>query len=389
MGGFLDRVSGLLDKGLILAAVFPLLIIGSIVTLSGVAIVGWRASLFWFASLSTASIAVLTAALTIGLLLAAFLLRSLRRVILNVWSGGGAAGWQIRPEEWRRARLERDANALPIWQGSQVRISQIVAQPRGNVMPQAQLQSLTFRINALINPRRAVPETAQRNQFNQVAEDLRVAAETFDGTALIPLRVRLQRFVRRLEKEETIRRQTLGHRLDMEFGPEDITTATRLGNLLTAIDTYPVRRYHLEGGMFWPHLEQMMKGDLREEIQNQRILLDFLLALATLSGLLAVIILIIGPWLWPGYMLYLVAGVIAGISFFFYKCSIPTAMAMGRGLRAGCDLYRRELLSALGVNLPNTLEEERILWARLSRLAIYSETRDLRFYRRPEPRDDK
>jgi hypothetical protein len=84
MEGFLDKVSGLLDKGLLLAALFPLLITGFIVVLGGATVLGWRATLFWLESLSTATTATATTFLAIVLLLGSFVLRSLRRPILSI-----------------------------------------------------------------------------------------------------------------------------------------------------------------------------------------------------------------------------------------------------------------------------------------------------------------
>jgi len=46
------------------------------------------------------------------------------------------------------------------------------------------------------------------------------------------------------------------------------SAATRLGNLLAAADAYPFRRYRLAGSAFGPHLKQMMKGLVLEDVMN-------------------------------------------------------------------------------------------------------------------------
>src|SRR3954469_3876973 len=95
VSGFLDRISGLFNKGLILGALFPLLIISFILAAWTAAILGWRVSLSWAQDILASGPVVLSMLLTILLFLAAFVLRSLRTWILAIWSGAGAPRWLI------------------------------------------------------------------------------------------------------------------------------------------------------------------------------------------------------------------------------------------------------------------------------------------------------
>jgi len=460
VNAFLDRISGVFDKGLLLAGLFPLLITISLWTVLVATIFGWHASFFWLGSLSASTTATLTTALSVLLLVLSFLLRNLRRPLLSLWSGAGAPEWLVQQQLRRRAKLQGEITALGNWRDATDLIEAIVVQPRpGNVIPPERLTALNTAINQVVNfqsewrtifnqtaeqlkdaaanfdralliplqerlknfarsrkdwkgatvlikaivvkprPGTVIPperltalDTAinrvvnfeWRTIFNQTAAQLRDAAENFDGALLIPLRQRLQNFAMLREHRETIPRQTLENRLALEYGPSEITEATRLGNTLLALDNYPYKRYWMEGSVFWPHIEQMMSGGLLDDIQNQRILLDFVLALASALLLSAVVALLIGPWIWLHPVWIFVSAVEVGLSYLVYCVfSLFAAEALSRALRAGCDLYRQDLLLALGVKVPQNLDRERMRWRQLSQLVIYGETGGLRFRDRP------
>ncbi len=379
MGGFLDRISGLLDKGLLLAAVFPLLTVGFIVAVGGATLLGWRASFYWLGSLSASSAATLTGILTILLLLVAFLLRSLRRPILLMWSGTGGPGWLLDRQEKRRNDLQQKVDTLLLWENAQAAVDAFQYEHRTINIPPAECKRLMRAITQMVKERRVVDARVLRGRYDQRCGEVSTAYGKYDGESLIPLRLSLLAFVEERRNDEKFQRQALRNRLALEFGPPGLIEGTRLGNILAALDNYPFRRYGMEGSVFWPHLEQMIKGDLLDDVQNQRILLDFVLALARLLVLLAAVTLVVGPWISFGItstiVILTITIILAATSRAVYLAALPTANALSRGLRAGCDLYRRDLLGALGVFVPPTLDAERAEWQRLSRLVIYGDVR--------------
>jgi hypothetical protein len=382
ISGFLDRISGLFDKGLILGALFPLLIVGFILAAYAATILGWRASLSWLEDLSASGTVALSMLLTIVLFLVAFMLRSLRTPILAVWSGGvGAPQWLIERQSNRRNKMEQRINSPRIWEGAKEKKFQ--SEPRNHLIPTDRRDELLSRVNHLYTLD-TKPEQGKL-LYESICKNLSAAYQQYDYKRLMNVFQRLREFVIPRDNEETVRRYDLRARLVLEFGPPGIIKATRLGNILVALDSYPYDRYRMEGGTFWPHLEQRMQGDLLDEVRNQRILLDFLLALASLLAFVAVLAGVSGPWVSLG--LTWVFGFIAGVfSFATYQLSLPVAVALSRALRAGCDLFRRDLLSALGRDPPDTLEEEQAAWQKLSQLVIYGEPIDLSF-RSPPPRE--
>jgi hypothetical protein len=375
MSGFLDRISGLLDKGLLLAAALPLLIAGIIVATAAANAVGWRSALLWLGSLSATNVALMTAFLTLVLLLLSFVLRSLRRPILSVWSGSGCPSWMRDRQHRRREELETQIRAPASWENIAVTVETIVYERRPALVPAAEHRRLLRAIVDLSADRHTADQAGLRQRFNQLCTEIAERYRQYDGESLIPLRARMVAFGNEQQVRETAGNNSLRARLLLEYGQAGVVEGTRLGNILAALDGYPFKRYGMEGSVFWPHLEQVIKDDLLDDIQNQRILLDFELALATLLLVLAILALMVQPRIPLGALPSVLTAVVALIALarLLYVSALPTAGAMSTSLRVGCDLYRQDLLWAFGVYAPRNLEAERAAWERLSRLVIYGE----------------
>jgi hypothetical protein len=114
-----------------------------------------------------------------------------------------------------------------------------------------------------------------------------------------------------------------------------------------------------------------MKGELRDDADNQKILLDFSPALASLFAFLFAVALTVGPWLlnFRSAVLYTMGFLV--VLWVAYRTGVQAAIALSRTMRAACDIFRFDLLSALGVAMPKDLADERQKWERLSTLAAY------------------
>src|SRR5579872_462207 len=385
MTAFLDRISGLFDKGLILAALFPLLIFACAVLAIAMPMLGAAELLDWFETLAISYSLSLGAALTIALLSASFVLRSMRRPLLAAWTGGLTPPWFLTCERNRRDHMDTRIASLGIWRDAERQVVRMPEEPRGiHQIPDANRAALETAVANLLLDAATLTETQLRTRFDAVCADLEALYLRYHDNSLRPIRQRLVNLARPREVAERITRQTLQAEQSLAFGPRPTIKPTRLGNYLDALDNYSYERYRIEGGVFWPHLEHMMKDDLRDDIENQRILLDFLLALASLFGILALLALFVGPWLWFSWLWLVVIAVSCAASYLAYRLASPAACALGSALRAGCDLYRQDLLLALGLEMPATLVEERELWQQVSQLVIYGAPQgmDMRFRRR-------
>lgn len=237
------------------------------------------------------------------------------------------------------------------------------------VIPLAEKERLRQRINTF----RAVSsdQLPERSQFNALVEEVCNAYQNYENSSIEELDFLLCYVAKRNDQIESIPVQTAEVELDCFFGPATDPLPTALGNIIRALDAYPFTRYAIEGGVFWPHLQHVIKGDLREDVIYQRMLLDMCLALTSLFALLVGATLLLGPWLFSDqvWVLYLIGFI--GLSLIFYHTGIQAALAFSRAMRAAYDVFRFDLLGALGVRAPKDLNDEREKWERFSVLAAY------------------
>ena len=165
-------------------------------------------------------------------------------------------------------------------------------------------------------------------------------------------------------------RSTANRRLRAEFpeNPEWVLP-TRLGNVLRASERYPSREYGINAIQLWPRLVAVIPEGYAVVLADARTTLIFLVNLSFLTAVLAAAVLAAGlAWLPPAPLLRVVlpfAG-FAGLSAWLYAGSVGAAAAWGQYVRGAFDLYRWELLKALGFEQkPRTRDEERALWSNI------------------------
>jgi hypothetical protein len=65
-----------------------------------------------------------------------------------------------------------------------------------------------------------------------------------------------------------------------------------------------------------------------------------------------------------------------------YESSLHAAMEYGERIKAGFELHRGQLLAALGLKTPGSLEEERRMWKAFDKFVRQARPADLEQYRR-------
>lgn len=153
-------------------------------------------------------------------------------------------------------------------------------------------------------------------------------------------------------------------RLYVAFPPDlDYVRPTRLGNVLTAAEHYPKQVYCLNATLWWPRLFPLLPADFREQISATLVPMLSLLnlaggcALAALGGG-AYVAVKDARW-WP------VAVVFAGgllLARVCYLSAVAQAVAYGNLIRSAFDLYRHEVLKQMGIFVPETVNDELVLW---------------------------
>jgi hypothetical protein len=158
----------------------------------------------------------------------------------------------------------------------------------------------------------------------------------------------------------------------------NLVLPTRLGNVIRSFERYSSRQYNIESIDLWPRLQGIIDKEYASTLDDALGSLRFLLNLSFLSGILAILILVIGAWSPPQNdflgKVILPSSILAVLSYFFYYVSIPQAKRWGALFRGAFDLYRWDLLEKLGyTNKPKDRVEERELWSAISLQNIYGD----------------
>lgn len=143
---------------------------------------------------------------------------------------------------------------------------------------------------------------------------------------------------------------------------------TRLGNVLTSAEQYPEAVYGVNGVLWWPRLFPLLPAELATQIGAALVPMLALLnlsggcVLAALGG--ATYLAVVDPRPWPVPIVFL-GGL--GLAWVCYQSAVTQAVAYGNLIRSTFDLHRHDLLRKLGIFIPETVEDERILWGELNR----------------------
>jgi hypothetical protein len=174
----------------------------------------------------------------------------------------------------------------------------------------------------------------------------------------------------------------LGRELNTRFPTKvEAVLPTHLGNVLRSFEDYPNRQYGLEAITLWPRLVSKIDERYAAQIDDAKSSMDFMLNSSLLCGLLAALFGIVRLY-YPVALADLsalaqalvVIAVLLGGSYFFYALSLSWATAWGNLVKGAFDLYRWDLLQALGPwERPAGREEEEALWDKVSNLLIYSD----------------
>jgi hypothetical protein len=167
--------------------------------------------------------------------------------------------------------------------------------------------------------------------------------------------------------------------------PKDIERvgATDLANTLALAEEYPFERYAIDTALFWPRLTAEIEPEKLDVIKNSFGALNGLLNLSLLIFLFAVELIILGAaiafgWTPPADLpISLSKGTLVAIAFAgavisivaaygAYRAAVGSARAVGNAMRTAFDYYRGNVLRRFNLKMPNDIEEERVVWLKLS-----------------------
>lgn len=401
----LSKIAGFFEKDFLFASFLPALIFitAQVITVAGV--ISIEAVWEWVDSWTAMQKASAAVTSTLLVVVVAYVLQALRTSFTRGWTGNSRSIWlwgiqnlgvlyqkrrfrrrqaaSRKQSPWQAVLDDFNKQLIPVWsdvlKGAPPKDPKAPPDPtkERDPLPEVQRTSLTSLVESL---RVTMEQAAIKDQLRTFVD----AYKFYSGDDLGDIYNTLKDKLTDWNDDEEAGIQTETYRLDRWFARLPSVKATTLGNVIQAYNYYPFKRYKIEPDIFWPRLRKVITPEYLSQVQESRILLDFLLTMATLSGLYALLALIVGPWLWFNLWLWLsLAAVGFSISYFFYKLSIGAAFELGEMVRSCFDLFRLDLMTALHRPAPATLAAEQAQWDELSRLAVYGSKTDFTLAGKP------
>jgi hypothetical protein len=157
--------------------------------------------------------------------------------------------------------------------------------------------------------------------------------------------------------------ERLGRRYPLAEGQ---VQPTRLGNAIRSFECYGQDRYQLDTVRLWPHLTSAVPGPVTDQVNEARTRVDFFVCLLytqLMLGLAALVTMVVDRAVDPPVVAAAGIGfVVAGVS---YRGAIAATNAWSDAVRAVVDLGRLPLAAAMGLSVPDRLEDERRMWQTL------------------------
>jgi hypothetical protein len=200
----------------------------------------------------------------------------------------------------------------------------------------------------------------RQEYYKQLARAASPAAEAERADALnkiTGLRLQIQQENDRLEQIEAM--PSLPYRLER-------IRPTALGNTFALMEEYPYDRYGIDSVAIWPRLQPLLPDAVKSSIANQKLLLDFLLNLVTLSGILGVEGVALGLARVPVQFALIGAGIGSLVAaWLLYRASVSVTATMGLFVTGAFDFYRGLVLDKFGLAQPESVEDEQFVWLKL------------------------
>jgi hypothetical protein len=227
---------------------------------------------------------------------------------------------------------------------------------------------------------------------------LRLERDEMDGTHPLPpqrteqlqaLRAdaRLARHAARDRRRGSVQRALLRERLG-RYPIDDAQLApTRLGNAIRRLEEYGYDRFRLDTQVLWNELTGTASDQVRRQVDLARTNVDFFIALlyghaaVVLSALAALCTAQADP-----AVLITTAAVLGLLVPVWYRAAVAATDEWSMAVRALVNLGRKPLADALGLVLPGEHDDERDMWAmvsKLSRLPYHDRATALDRYRVP------
>ncbi|HYM75665.1 MAG TPA: hypothetical protein VE377_06770 [Candidatus Dormibacteraeota bacterium] len=164
---------------------------------------------------------------------------------------------------------------------------------------------------------------------------------------------------------------------------EDFVLPTRFGNVIRCFERYSDVAYGMDAIVFWPRLVAKIEPAFAVTIDEAKTSVDFMVNSSLLCAISGLAVGFIGLFTHSPWSVAAVLGWGWRLSLFFvlaivsYASAINRARAWGGQVKSAFDLYRFDLLKALGYKQqPSTYFEEKTLWHRISVQLLFADSRE-------------
>ena len=160
---------------------------------------------------------------------------------------------------------------------------------------------------------------------------------------------------------------------------DDQVAPSRLANRLRTLETYGASRFGLDSQILWSEVSALAPEALRTDHDRARATVDFFVSMIYLSVVFGLLSLTTAWQTTQGNRLALaIVGLIALLATLpWYKLAIRSTDYWASTVQALVNIGRKGLASALDLQLPKTLDDEREMWTAVSQIVYYGYRTDL------------
>jgi hypothetical protein len=168
-------------------------------------------------------------------------------------------------------------------------------------------------------------------------------------------------------KPDAIHAGLLAERLKRYPAAEDQVAPTALGNAIRAFETYGADRYQLDSQILWYELVAVAPDSLQKELERARVPTDFSVATFFLLILFGLLSLIAGIAQSTDRLLLLTSAAVAFAALpAWYWLAVNSVADWGASAQTLVNVSRGKLATEMGLEIPETIEEEREMWREVS-----------------------
>lgn len=157
---------------------------------------------------------------------------------------------------------------------------------------------------------------------------------------------------------------------------DDQVVPTRFGNAIRSFETYGKTRFNLDSQSLWYELSAVAPKFTQTAIKEARSVVDFFVALTYLSALLGIATLIISAYERFDLSILIVCILAFATALLCHWLAVRATGEWGYSVRALVNIGRSRLAHDMGLELPDKLQDEKLMWGLVTRYGFYCNEED-------------